>query len=150
MEGSLVACDPNATESKFTQLCENSASVTFCSDRLDLFSASDFMIVEKDKILYDSKLVSEAVLYTKIDTLINFNYKLKIPFEVKITKQRGEVIGEIVELELYAFGSNEFEVLRELNQDLTEMCKYLSSKKNENLGKFPLQWKRILLSHIVK
>lgn len=149
MDGGIVVCAPSATEGNSVQLHKNSASLAYCLDIPVLFSASSEMIIEGGEKLFIGGINAEEILYTKIDTLINFNYKLKRPFEVKITKSGDEVLGEIEELELYSFGNNKFETLRELNQNLTEMYEYLSSKKDANLGKFPLHWKRILLAHII-
>ncbi|MBU1087988.1 MAG: hypothetical protein KKD05_10810 [Candidatus Omnitrophica bacterium] len=144
MEEGIVSCVPSATESNSVQVHMNSASFAYYLNIPFLFSASSEVFIEGE-----NRCINETdILYTKIDTLINFNYKLKRAFEVKITKTGDEVLGEIEELELYSFGNNEFETLRELNQNLTEMYEYLSSKNDANLGKFPLNWKRILSSHI--
>ncbi len=149
MDANMVICASSATEGKTVKLNKNSASGTYLLDVPVLFSASNSVLIEEE-ILFDNNMKAKYVSYTKIDTLINFNYRLKKPFKVKITKSEDEVLGEIEELELYSFGDNEFEILRELNQNLTEMYEYLSSKKDVNLGKFPLSWKRILLSNIIK
>lgn len=92
----------------------------------------------------------EIVKYTTINTLINFNYTLKKPIKVKIIEDRSGVIGDIEELELYSFGSNEFEVLRELNEELVILFEDLIEMENRNLGKFPKKWKSILIRYIKK
>lgn len=91
----------------------------------------------------------ETVKYTKINKIINFNYTLKQPIEVKIIKKiNGDVIGDIEELELYSFGNDEFEVLRELNEDLTDLFEDLINVEDQKLGKFPKKWKAILKKYI--
>ena len=65
----------------------------------------------------DLKIVEQ----TTIDTLINFNYTLRKPIKVKIIKDTSGVIGDIEELELYSYGDNEFEVLRELNEEVVSL-----------------------------
>lgn len=87
---------------------------------------------------------------TTIDTLINFQYKLNTPIKVKIVKNSQGIIGEIEDLELYSFGDNEFEVLRELNEDVTYLFEDLVNMKDENLGKFPKKWKYLLKQYITK
>jgi hypothetical protein len=91
----------------------------------------------------------QSVEYTQIDKLINFNYTLRKPIKVRIIKNlSGEVIGDIEELELYSFGNNEFEVLREINEELTDLFEDLRDVGDDNLGKFPKKWKAILKKYI--
>jgi hypothetical protein len=92
----------------------------------------------------------ETIEQTTIDTLINFNYTLKKPIKVKIIKSTSGVIGDIEELELYSFGNNEFEVLRELNEELVTFFEDLIEIGDKNLGKFPKKWKSILSRYIKK
>ena len=93
----------------------------------------------------------QSVRYTQIDRLINFNYTLSKPIKVKIIKNLdGEVIGDIEELELYSFGNDEFEVLRELNEELTDLFEDLRDIGDDNLGKLPKKWKHILEKYISK
>ena len=91
----------------------------------------------------------QSVKYTEIDKLINFNYALSKPIKVRIIKNlRGEVIADIKELELYSFGNDEFEVLRELNEELTDLFEDLRDIGDDNLGKLPKKWRSILEKHI--
>ena len=100
---------------------------------------------------YEVSATHENMKYIEINNLINFNYSLKRPIEVKIiTNIFGEVIGDIEELELYSFGNDEFEVLRELNEDLTDLFEELINLRNENLGKYPKKWKKLLKKYIGK
>ncbi len=92
---------------------------------------------------------SENINYTKIETLINFKYSLKKPINVKLIKNiNGDVIGDIEDLELYSFGKDEFEVLRELNEELTSLFEDLVDIDNKNLGEYPKKWKRILKNYL--
>lgn len=90
----------------------------------------------------------KIVEQTTIDTLINFNYTLKKPIKVKIIKSTSGVIGDIEELELYSFGDSEFEVLRELNEEVVSLFEDLTEIGNKNLGKYPRKWKSILNQYI--
>jgi len=91
----------------------------------------------------------QSVEYTQIDKLINFNYTLSKPIKVRIIKNlRGEVIGDIEELELYSFGNDEFEVLRELNEELTDLFEDLINVEDQNLGKIPRKWKATLKKYL--
>jgi hypothetical protein len=93
----------------------------------------------------------QDIRYTHINKLINFNYTLRKPIKVKIIKNlSGEVIGDIEELELYSFGDDEFEVLRELNEELTDLFEDLLDIADKNLGEFPQKWKSILQKYINK
>ena len=85
---------------------------------------------------------------TQISELINFNYELKKPIEVKLIYDGFDIIGTIDELELYSWGDNEFIVLRELNEDITDLFTKLISISNDKLGKYPKKWKFILNKYI--
>ncbi len=89
-----------------------------------------------------------VIRYTTIDTLINFNYTLKTPIEVEIIEDISGVIGDIEELELYSYGDSEFEVLRELNEELVSLFEDLIGMEDKNLGKYPKKWKSILNQYI--
>lgn len=56
----------------------------------------------------------------------------------------GNLMGEIRELELYAWGQNEEEIIQELESDILDMHEYLNEFEDCNLGKLPLKWKRYL------
>jgi len=91
----------------------------------------------------------KKINYVEIPYLINFNYSLKKPVVVKIIQDiNGDVIGDIEELELYSYGNDESEVLRELNEDLTDLFERLITMGNDRLGKHPKKWKKILKQYI--
>lgn len=83
-----------------------------------------------------------------INNLINFNYELLKPIEVKMKEVRGEFIGSIDELELHAWGDDRHLVLREINENLTRLFEKLISIDDRNLGKYPKNWKKILNSYV--
>ncbi len=58
------------------------------------------------------------------------------------------VIGDIEELELYSYGDSQFEVLRELNEELVSLFEDLIGMEDRNLGKYPKKWKSILNKYI--
>jgi len=86
----------------------------------------------------------------KIDTLINFNYKLKKPITIYMKMNKYEYFGEIPDLELYSYGSTKFEVLREINEELTDLFEKIVNIDDKMLGKYPKKWKNILLEYITK
>ena len=85
----------------------------------------------------------------KITILDNTGYKLLEPFLVKFSFENNELIGEIKELELYAFGKSEIEIMNELKLDIIDLYEYYSEFEDNELGKDPLKWKKILLKKIV-
>ncbi|MCK4763112.1 MAG: hypothetical protein KAW12_13030 [Candidatus Aminicenantes bacterium] len=85
-----------------------------------------------------------------LNDLNDQHYKLKTPFRVKISIQDGELLGEIEELELYAFGESETGVLEELRSDLIDLYENFSQIDKENLGETPAKWKQILLTRIIE
>ncbi len=144
-----------ATKQKFKKFSDSSSS-TDLKKRKDLFSGE---VAQPSRINYvyriDNyghalKFVKQETIQTTIDTLINFNYELRNPIKVKIIKDTSGVIGDIEELELYSFGNNEFEVLRELNEELTVLFEDLIEIEDKNLGDFPKKWKSILNRYIKK
>ncbi|MFV1976190.1 MAG: hypothetical protein ACC651_10610 [Candidatus Scalindua sp.] len=94
------------------------------------------------------KFVKQETIQTTIDTLINFNYELKTPIKVKIIKDTNGIVGDIEELELYSFGDSEFEVLRELNEEVVSLFEDLIKMEDKNLGKYPKKWKSILNQYV--
>ena len=102
-----------------------------------------------DRSLNMAEIEPEKVInFVKLDTLINFKYDLKKPIEVIVIKEGSDVIGEIADLGIYAFGKNEFEVLREINFDLTELFEEIMKLTDAQLGKRPKYWKKILSNYI--
>jgi len=95
----------------------------------------------------DSDLTEENI---QIDTLINFKYSLKKPITIKIKREIFEYIGDIPELEIYSFGKNKFEVLRAINEEITELFEELTEIPDNKLGKYPKKWKKILKDYIQK
>ncbi|OHD57206.1 MAG: hypothetical protein A2Y33_07375 [Spirochaetes bacterium GWF1_51_8] len=101
-------------------------------------------------ITSDSNYTSSDSIEEKefIHTLINFKYSLKQPIIVNFKREKFEYIGDIPELKLYSYGKNKFEVLRELNEELTELFEKLLSMDDSKLGKYPKIWKSILKEYI--
>ena len=54
----------------------------------------------------------------------------------------------IEELEVYSYGDSEFEVLRELNEELVSLFEDLIGMEDKKLGKHPRKWKSILNKYI--
>lgn len=93
-------------------------------------------------------IIQRSEKETYINTLINFNYELKKPIPVRLIREGNDIIGDIKDLELYSFGNDEFEVLKELNEEITELFEMLINIEDSNLGKFPKSWKSILTRYI--
>jgi hypothetical protein len=148
----LAACKSTTTEQQFK---EDAALSPYDGLKYTVFLFFDNSTTQSSILNYDNPTLIcdkevEIVRYTTIDTLINFNYTLKKPIEVKIIEDISGVIGDIEELELYSFGNNEFEVLRELNEELTVLFEDLIEIEDKNLGDFPKKWKSILNRYIKK
>lgn len=88
--------------------------------------------------------------FIDLDELIDFRYKLKKSLKVMITHDGHDTIGEIPELGIYAFGNNQFEVLREINKDVTELFEELDNHEKDKLGTLPKKWKRFLAEYVEK
>lgn len=117
------------------------------------YSSRFTMAFDRDnQILYitnaTGKFKHKSVRVTYINTLINFKYELKKPIPVRLIREGNELIGEINELEMYSFGNDEFEVLKELNEEITELFEMLINIEDSNLGKYPKNWKSTLKQYI--
>jgi hypothetical protein len=73
---------------------------------------------------------------------------LKKTFCIKILKGEDTLVGEIEELELYAFGDNLEEIIHELKMDIVDLYEHYRNTKNEKLGDKPGKWKKILCEKI--
>jgi predicted RNase H-like HicB family nuclease len=89
--------------------------------------------------------IREIVL---INELINFKYSLRKPIKVTIEWENGEYLADIEDLEIYSFGKTKDEVLREVNQELTELFEELLTINENNIGQHPKKWKKILSEYI--
>ena len=111
----------------------------------------DFFIekAEPPENVKDKEAIKEKKIIKKITKLDNNGYKLLEPFLVKFSFENNELIGEIKELELYAFGKSEIEIMNELKLDIIDLYEYYSEFEDNELGKDPLKWKKVLLKKIV-
>lgn len=133
------------TEQKFHEYPASQKHV-FLKDRKFLLPDKNAQSIKLIYVVRES--IYEQEFETEIDTLINFNYTLIKPIKVKIIKNTSGVIGDIEELELYSYGDNEFEVLRELNEEVVSLFEDLIEMEDKNLGKYPKKWKSILNQYI--
>lgn len=85
-----------------------------------------------------------------LSELIDSKFELLKSIKVKITKDNSEFIAEIPELKIYAFGESYFEVLREVNRDITDLFEELMGIEEKKLGVVPSKWKKILSNYIQK
>jgi hypothetical protein len=110
---------------------------------------------KKIKVYVDTKITDnkqkkfKKKFIKKITMLDNTGYKLLEPFPVNFSFKNHELIGQIKELELYAFGKSEEEIINELKLDIIDLYEYYSEFNDNDLGKDPLKWKQILLKKIV-
>ena len=91
-----------------------------------------------------------SVTSVYLGALQNKKYDLKKYIEVKIKIDWMDVIGEIPELGIYAFGNNAQEVVEEIEKDIIELYEELSELNNNKLGTLPKKWKKFLTEHIEK
>ena len=84
----------------------------------------------------------------ELNDLIDYKYQLTKPLIVEIKRDETDFIGEIKELDIYAFGDTEFEVLREINRDVTELFEEIFNLNENQLGSKPLKWKTFLSEYV--
>jgi hypothetical protein len=101
-----------------------------------LFLTNEIQVDEQDmEIAYITDLGSDK-------------FRLLKPFSLLITKENGEYKTEYSPLELYAFGDSKEDVIDEMKDDLLDLCENIFSQNEDNLGRFPKIWKRIIKSII--
>jgi hypothetical protein len=75
-------------------------------------------------------------------------YNIIKPIPVKVIQDGDEIIADIPELEIYAFGSDIGEVIEEIKEELVELYDVLISE--DALGSYPKKWKKTITSLINK
>jgi hypothetical protein len=88
--------------------------------------------------------------YVGISDLGNIKYTLNKSIYVRIFTEKDSVVADISELELYSFGQNEAEVLKELKENIIDMYEELTVLNDERLGKYPKIWKEVLIEYVRK
>ncbi len=81
------------------------------------------------------------------DILID-EYTLKEPIKAILEIYSDEVVALVPELELFGSGKNIIEAVNELKLELVDLFTDLKDIPDENLGKFPKSWKKIICSLI--
>ena len=120
-----------------------SSNLTTSSEEKDIEKYSEYL-----SNFHSLFKFTEQMIY--LNELRNKHFKLEIPFLVKISFVNGEYLGEIEDLELYAFGDTLEEVMNELRMDLIDLYEYYDTKEKNYLGKNPQKWKESLFSKIKK
>ena len=90
------------------------------------------------------------VVSTKIFELASDTYTLKSPVDVVLKTYPEEIIALVPDLEVYGEGINEMDALNDLGMELIDLFEDLNSFGDNELGKYPLKWKRIINSLIEK
>lgn len=71
----------------------------------------------------------------------------RLPIKISLTED-GEFIGDMPDLEIYAFGSSRDEVLSEIREELIDLYETLAEENT--LGRHPQRWKQILQQSVVR
>jgi len=111
---------------------------------------SSAAVVQPNELVVDSAFEMGKVFaaYSEIRMLFSPGYVVLVPIPLKLVYSEDGIIGEIRELELYSFADNEFEVIRELHEDIVDMYEFLINKTEDELGVFPIAWKNFLIEHV--
>jgi hypothetical protein len=99
--------------------------------------------IEKVKNLCDAckgkSIIKQSQLFD-----IDENYEVLNPIPIIIEEYSDETIVSFTEVELFGTGKTESEAILNLKLNIIDLYTDLTSTKNENLGKLPLSWLRIL------
>jgi predicted RNase H-like HicB family nuclease len=66
------------------------------------------------------------------------------PIPIVIEETEDEVVASFPEVEVFAVGTGEAEAINNLKQEIQELYYELADTPNENLGRVPQSWKRVL------
>jgi len=89
--------------------------------------------------LCDRPILKETWLYD-----IDEKFKVLQPIPIVIEELEEEVVASFPEIETYATGVNEAEAINNLKKSITELYRDLMNAGDNELGKMPKIWKRIL------
>ncbi len=67
------------------------------------------------------------------------------PIPIVIEEYNGEVVATFPEIEAFGVGSGEAEAIRNLKEEIRKIFLELENISEDELGKLPLSWKRVLL-----
>jgi len=116
----------------------------------DTLTEISFIKFDQAKFILTPKNGEHEKSSAMICNFISDEYILNTSLSVGLEINEDEVLAVIPELELYGEGSTEIEALDDLENEMIELYKYLTSIPDENLGKSPKKWKKIITSMIHK
>jgi len=90
--------------------------------------------------LREKPLIKQTELFEIDETL-----EVIKPIPVVIEEYNDEVIAAFPEIEAFGVGSGEAEAIRNLKEEIREIFFELENISEDELGKLPLSWKRVLL-----
>jgi len=84
---------------------------------------------------------------TKQTELLEIDETLEVikPIPVVIEEYSDEVVAAFPEIEAFGVGSGEAEAIRNLKDEIRKIFFELENSSDDDLGKLPLSWKRVLL-----
>ncbi len=142
----------NRAGSYFTDSGSFDSSTSFVNSPSRIMQAHDLSALDpaiKFKIKDMVEFSTSKVMNTKyIKSLNNPTCKLKREFGINIKRDHKEVIGEIPQLELYAFGDTEAEVIKELTEEIIDLWKVIKNKDLSQLSIKAFTWQSYLQQYI--
>ena len=137
-------------------------------DELDLSevrSQVDGLVSEVESVKSELKECKEGIrtIFNELEELkekpitkqtqlveIGAGFEVISPIPVVIEEYRDEVIASFPEIEVFGAGLCEAEAIVELKKKIREIFSELEGVDDDELGKLPLSWKRVLLKVVKK
>lgn len=117
------------------------------NENLLVFNLGTSAMTAEYKLLDESSSkYSEYII--PIKDLDNLKYKLKNPLDITFKVEDDNMIGEISELDIYAFGEKESDIIEEIKEDVVDLYEELEHLSKGQLGTLPTKWKNILSQKI--
>lgn len=98
----------------------------------------------------EERLASQGVTrQAMVCDLGHEDYALKCPISVVVEEYDEETVARFPEVEAFASAATEGEALSLLKQEIVELYEDLLATDEDELGKLPRQWRRVL-SHLIQ
>ena len=128
----IFSIDIHTHDEVFWHISEGTSAIT-----------TEYKILEENSIVTSEKII-------ELRDLNDLKYELKKSLSVKIRAEDNNIIGEISELDIYAFGEIESDVIEEIREDVIDLFEELNNLSKDRLGTLPTKWKSILSQYIQK
>ena len=117
---------------------------------------NEFIIEADNQISFTEEVIpyfrkKKHPFKTSVDLRNLKGFEVLEPIKIQLGFENSELFAEIPELELYSYGNDEIECIKELKGDIINLFKKVNEDyPQEKLGANPRKWKEFLNFHLKK